>query len=438
MENKDKREIVNSIKEEIIERCKALKLSGANNIYETVSDIVNDGYDIRLSSEYIRNIVRAYRSKNNLDENFMPIMDEKEEDKTTVMQFNKDGSRTTEKLISVKEGDEITPQLLLEKHGYDYNKFILVNAKNTIRDVSRKGEKDVFYSSNITVKPANTYLWTAESIEKLFNEIKTIVPKRLYNETSSNYEVNGKQLVVPIADLHYNMLATMLNSGEEYNVKIARDNFLRVINDVKVRCKDMKIESILFPFGNDGLNSDIKHATTKGTPQDDDIDWESAVLGFTDLLVEGIEILRTIAPVEAVLIPANHDYYTMFGIANALRMYYAKADDVTVDYSPYPRKYSIFGKTLMMIAHDVKPEMINGIIQQEARDLLSDTTNTVALLAHLHTENVVDKGGTDVRRLSTLVPKSKWTAEQGYTSRSKAQAFIIDKEFGITDVWYIF
>lgn len=438
MESKDKKEIISSIKDEIVEECKRLKLSGSNNIYETVSEIVYSNYDIRLSSEYVRNIVRSYRSKNNLDENFVPIVDEKEENKTTVMQINKDGSRTTEKLILVKEGVDITPQLLLEKHGYDANKFVLVNAKNTIRDVSRKGEKDVFYSSNVTVKPANTYLWTAEGIEKIFDELKTIVPKRLYNETSTNYEVNGKQLVVPIADLHYNMLATMLNSGEEYNVKIARDNFLRVINDVKVRCKDMKIESVLFPFGNDGMNSDIKHATTKGTPQDDNIDWESAVLGFTDLLVEGIEILRTIAPVEAVLIAANHDYYTMFGIANALRMYYAKADDVEVDYSPYPRKYSIFGKTLIMISHDVKCDMINGIIQSEARDLLSDTTNTVVLLAHLHHENVIDKQGTDVRRLSTLVPKSKWTTEQGYTSRNKAQVFVIDKELGITDVMYIF
>lgn len=427
------------IRQDICDKCKELRLSGKHEIYIECSNYIENKYGIRLDTEYIRGIVRNYREKYHLNENFIPYIDAKEnQEKYNIskISINSNGESTQEKIICLKNNEQLTPELLLKKHGFDPTKFILTSSQNTMRDVSRKGEKDVYYMSKVSVKPTNKFIWTIDNIEKLFSNIdgdKFAKSYREYKEPEGN-----NMLVVPIADIHYNLLTTTLNSDTEYNPLIAKELFLNAINEVIERCRDKSISKILFPFGNDGLNSDIKHTTTKGTPQDDAIDWEQSVISFTDMLIQGIEKLSMIAPVDVVLINSNHDYYTMFGIANALRLYYMNDEMVNVDYSPFPRKYITFGNTLIMIAHDVKPDLINGLIQMEARELISQTTNSIALLAHLHHETVVDKNGTDVRRLSTFCARSKWTVEMGYGSRRKTQAFIINKDFGITDVLYIY
>lgn len=429
------------IKQDIFEKCKELRLSGKHEIYTECADYIESKYNIRLDTEYIRSVVRTYRERYGLNERFIPYISKtpirKEAYHTaSKISINSNGESTQEKLICFKKDEQLTPELLLKKHGFDPTKFVLTSSQNTVRDVSRKGEKDVYYMSKVSVKPINKFVWTSDNIERLFNEVDKEHIKKQYHEF---IQPNGdNMLVVPIADIHYNLLTTTLNSDSEYNPMIAKEMFLEAIDEVIDRCRDKNISRILFPFGNDGLNSDVKHATTKGTPQDDAIDWESSVISFTDMLIQGIEKLVTIAPVDVVLINSNHDYYTMFGIANALRLYYENDEMVNVDYSPFPRKYITFGNTLVMITHDVKPDLINGLIQMEARELVSQTTNSIALLAHLHHESVIDHTGTDVRRLSTFCARSKWITDMGYASRRKTQAFIINKEFGITDVLYIY
>ena len=427
------------IKNDIFEKCKELRLSGKHEIYSECSDYIEDKYNIKLDTEYIRGIVRSYREKYKLNENFIPYINKdiyENDIKASKISINSKGESTQEKMIAVKSNETITPELLLRKHGFDPSKFTLTSSQNSIRDVSRKGQKDVFYMSKVSVKPTNKFIWTIDNIEKLFNNINTNKFSKHYRE----YEepIGDNMLIVPIADIHYNLLTTTLNSDSEYNPLIAKELFLNAIDEVLHRCEGKEISKILFPFGNDGLNSDIKHTTTKGTPQDDSIDWESSVISFTDMLIQGIERLSEVAPVDVVLINSNHDYYTMFGIANALRLYYKNDEMVNVDYSPFPRKYMTFGNTLIMITHDVKPDLINGLIQMEARELVSKTNNSIALLAHLHHESVSDHTGTDVRRLSTFCARSKWTTEMGYGSRRKTQAFIVNKDFGITDVLYIY
>ena len=79
------------------------------------------------------------------------------------------------------------------------------------------------------------------------------------------------------------------------------------------------------------------------------------------VLINGIELFKTVAPVEVVYITSNHDYHTMFGIANVIRKVYEKDTNVSVDYLPLVRKYKVFGKTLMGFAHDIDIKNINDL-----------------------------------------------------------------------------
>lgn len=421
----------------VVEKTKEYKQQNAKNIYENVKKEINDKFGIDMTSEGIRSMVRSFRAKNNLDEHFEPIKEVVGANETLVKttRFGSNDTITVNNEFELDKDIVITPEILLRKNGFNPNKFILTNGRVSEREVNTKQGIKKLCSSTVSVKPKNRYVFDEENIKNLFDSIKEPNWKPI---PKVEHELGEDILVVPIADIHLNLIANKSNVGEEYNLEIAKNIFYNAIYDLIQRVKDKSFSRIIFPFGNDGLNSDINHMTTKGTKQDDDVDYETAVIEYTNMIVWAVEELKQLAPVELILIPSNHDKNTMFGIANALRLLYKEDTSVFFDITTLPRKYIKCGNTLIMISHDCKPDTVNGIIQYEARDLISQTDNTLVLLAHLHHESVLDKQGTDIRRLPTLSGRSYWSAEQGYCSRRKAQAFIINSKYGLTNILYMY
>lgn len=431
---------MNEINNRVIELCKEKKQNGEIHIYENIANIIYSEFGKKIMSENIRSISRRYRQANNLDENFckLPEKHSEVEETNITLEFNKDGSQTSERKIELGKNEELTPNLLLQKHGFDINKFKLVSAKNSKWVSQAKGGKVVqLYSSKITVKPVNDFVISQENIDKIVSGIKIKPIKTTYKKT--RYADNGKALVLPISDLHYQLLATNGSTGDNYTKEIAENLYYYIIEDVLERTQHLKFEKIFYTIGSDMFNSDNKAGTTtKGTPQNNDGEIEEAIIDMTDIIVNCIEKLRTISNVEVIYINSNHDSMTSFGVANTLRKLYDKSDDVNIDYKWIDRKYKVFGNTLLGFAHNLKDNKVNDIIQADARHLMSETTNTVYFLAHLHHENCKDVGGTDVRRLPTVSALSRWAYENGYNAVRKNQSFIIDGKFGITDVIYTF
>lgn len=370
------------------------------NVYQTISHFLDENYDVQLTPEAIRSRLRRMR-----------------------------GGCTQTTLLDDEK--------ILIQNGYNPSDFELVSARISSWD-NMNGDKK--QSQRVTVKPKKSTtedIWDEERIQNIFDGIR--VRPILSPIKSKNFE-SGKALVLPIADLHYGLYATDVKSGMQYNCITAENILWRIVCDVIERTKDVQFEKVYFIIGNDMLHVDNKNnTTTHGTPQDTDGFVEENLINLTNLLVNCIELLRNqdnIKNVEIVHIPGNHDYHTGLGIANTLRIAYYGCEDVEVDYNCSMRKYKVFGNTLIGMAHDINIKKINDIIQSDARQLLSNTSNTVYLLAHLHHEYAVDVSGTDVRRLPSVCALSSWTYEQGYSSRRKNQSFIIDMDYGITDVIY--
>ena len=103
----------------------------------------------------------------------------------------------------------------------------------------------------------------------------------------------------------------------------------------------------------------ISGTTTNGTQQESIGDLESAIIEITNIIVNTIEKLKRIAPVEVVYVPSNHDYLTFFGIVNAIRIKYEKDSNVVVDYSSKERKYKFESTCILRIAHNLKDKKIN-------------------------------------------------------------------------------
>lgn len=416
------------INNRIITLCKMAKENNEPNFYKSIAKTISNEFGVLYTPESIRGISRRYREIYELDENFKPI----NPDSSVTVQINADNTTVSERKIVFKKDEPINSESLLEKHGYNKDKFVLVNARNSKWSMNGNTE---CYSSRITVKPKQEFVWSQDTIDKIFENIK--VPKCLDKYNQTNYEKNGKALVLPIVDLHYALKATSEACDSRYNEKTAKSSFLYVVMDVLDRIKDKKFEKIFFTIGNDMLNCDNKSGTTtKGTPQDNCIDVEKAIIEVSDMLIYAIDLLKKVSDVDVIHVPSNHDYIVSFGIANAMRLRYVEDEHVSVDCSYIERKYRKFGNTLMGFAHDIKTSNVNDIVNQDVRHLISDTTATVYFLAHLHHEECVDVHGTDVRRLPTISANSRWAYNNGYKSVRKCQSFIIDSEYGITDVIY--
>lgn len=382
-----------------------------------------------IEQNKICNVNTQLDNKNNLDDDLT-----KKYKSTT--EINKDGTYSSDKLLVMSETESKDVDYLLNAHGYSVQAWELVSARNNIWNVySKQDGVKTLYSSKIVVKPRTNYVWTEEDAFKIFANLKHNYKEKL-SINHENYEINGNILVLPIADFHYGLYSDMLSTGNDYNLEIAEKLFYHVINDVKIRTANKKFEKVVFVVGNDFINSDnLSNTTTKGTPQDNTSLWFSIVEKATQLIVDGIDMLSTIAPVDVLYVTSNHDLHTMFGIMQTIKAYYRNDNSITIDTSPLPRKYYKFGKTILSLSHDIKVKEALKIVSTEAKSDWSNCEHIICMLAHLHQSMIYDKQGyLEVMRLPTISGWSRWTNTMGYVQTDKKnQSFIINGDLGITD-----
>lgn len=351
--------------------------------------------------------------------------------------INKDGTYTSNKLISITEDELKNPVSLLEAHGFDIKDWELVSARNNIWNVySKQDGIQELYSSKIVVKPKEQTI-DYDRINEWFNKLD-----RTYSlpalKTSDGYLNGNKCLLIDIADLHLNLQATMFSTGNEYNCEIAEKLFFYVIEDILSKVEKYNFNKIIFCIGGDMLNTDnLSGGTTKGTPQDNDLLYFDAVEKMYEMTIKAVDILKQKAPVNVIYVSANHDKLSGYKLAKFIEAWYRNDKNVTVDYSPLPRKYVKFGRTLFAFAHDGNIKTLPRLIADEAREYWSDIDTTEVFLQHLHTEQVLtEEYNMRIQRLPTISAKSDWTVNKGFGSKRQCKTFIFDIEDGLTDVLY--
>jgi hypothetical protein len=155
------------------------------------------------------------------------------------------------------------------------------------------------------------------------------------------------------------------------------------------------------------------------------------------MTIMAIDILAEVAPVEVVLIPSNHDKTVGNALAHYCNAWFRSDDRITVDTSPFPRKYIKYGNTLFCFAHDGDIKKLPRLVADEARKYWTDINMTEVFLQHLHHEvEVKEEYNMRVQRLPTISAKSAWAVNKGYSARRQCKSFIFDKEYGLTDVLY--
>lgn len=406
---------------------------------------IREKYDIKLNSDTIRkangsvfggSFRVAYFKNKSVSSSILDIEKAKSSYKSE-QSINKDGTYTSDKLISIKEDELKNPTSLLKAHGFDIREWELVSARNNIWNVySKQDGIQELYSSKIVVKPKEQTI-DYDRINEWFDKLdrKYFLP---VIKTSNEYLKGNKCLLIDIADLHLNLQATMFSTGNEYNCEIAEKLFFYVISDILSRVEKYQFNKIIFCIGGDMLNGDnLSGSTTKGTPQDSDLLYFDAIEKLYEMTIKAIDILKQKAPVDVIYISANHDELSGYKLAKFIDAWFRNDENVTVDYSPLPRKYVKFGRTLFAFAHDGNIKTLPRLIADEARKYWSDIDTTEVFLQHLHTEQVLtEEYNMRIQRLPTISAKSNWSVNKGFGSKRQCKTFIFDIEDGLTDVLY--
>lgn len=276
-----------------------------------------------------------------------------------------------------------------------------------------------------------------ELLEKApdLNEVLTAASHLLDSE-----DYDKKYLLeIAIPDAHFGKLSHEEESGEDYDLKIATKRFVETVKSLVRKVDVNSIDRILFPIGNDLINVDNKYnTTTGGTPQDCDTRFYKVVRTVKNLLIDTINYLTAIAPVDVVIVAGNHDEQTSFMIGEMLDSYYHNTNRVTVYNAASLRKYYKYGTTSIMFTHGNKEKHsdLGMIFAAENPKLWAETTQRYIQLGHLHHNRKIsylsaqEFQGFEIQVIPSISGSDAWHYGKGFDSLKQAKAFLFDKEEG--------
>lgn len=276
-----------------------------------------------------------------------------------------------------------------------------------------------------------------EQKDIILKEFKRISPVR-YLPIEKKPEKN-KLLEISIFDPHFGKLAWAEETGDDYDIEIAEKRYKDAISFLLSQVDLSQVERIHIPLGNDLFNFDtIGNTTTAGTPQDSDSRFAKMVKVVKRVMIETIDYLVKIAPVDVTIIPGNHDLHTTFMLGEILDAYYHNHRNVTINNSPKTRKFYEFGANSFMYTHgnDEKHTDLPLIFATEKPMLWGSSKHRYIKIGHFHKNKKVDYISLDENRgiqlqiLPSLSGADYWHYKKGYLSNKQAKAFLYDPERG--------
>lgn len=249
---------------------------------------------------------------------------------------------------------------------------------------------------------------------------------------------------ISIMDHHFGKLAWAPETGQNYDIKIARDRYRKAAEILVADAAKEKVSQLLFIAGNDFYHVDRgDNTTTAGTPQDSDGRWQKAfVTGVTEIR-NAINIAREVAPVRVMVVPGNHDEEKAFVLGVVLDAIFQDDKRVDVDNGPALSKRFRWGRTLIAAqhGHNMPARRFAQLPNEMAHLWPEDWAATDWRewhLGHLHSESEdvwryrasETVGDVIARRLPSLCGTDRWHHNNGYRSLGAAELHLYDAKFG--------
>ena len=263
-------------------------------------------------------------------------------------------------------------------------------------------------------------------LDQIEQTIKAHAPEQI--KTKYTRKKDKHLLVINPADIHIGKYSAEIETGEAYDLDIAKKRVMEGIQGIVGLAAGFEIDRIMLAIGNDVLHVDnVYNTTTKGTQQDVIGKWHEHFVIALELYIWACEYLRQIAPVDAIHSMSNHDYQSGFHLAHSLKAYFHKDKNIHVDAEPKHRKYYRYGQSLIGLAHGdgAKTADMPLLMANEASKEWSETKHRYWYLHHVHHRvkykwlDGKDYHGCTVEFMRSPSADDSWHSRKGYTATPK-------------------
>lgn len=360
------------------------------------------------------------------------------------IQYNSDGSVEAQKIIDCDEHTLQEPNKLLEKLGYEPSQWEIVSYRvsewNSGSD--EEGNLRTLHAVQYKIKP-RTQLSPLDMVNAVREAFKCeIEPLSIAQRTHDDSLDDSKLMEIAPIELHMGKLAHEIESGENYDLKIAQRRFYDIIEEIVERQTVEQCGKCVLVIGSDFFNSESDNCTSVNKiPQQNDTRYVKLFIEGITMYTSAILTLREhFNHIDVMLCAGNHARAMETFLYIALQQRFI-GDGVVNFIENYRQTQAyVFGQCAIFFNHgDANLKQTIKSIPAEFAKIWGTHPYRELHLGHLHKEVTVDdEGGMITRRIGSPCSTDAWHYSNRFVGAvKKHQVFIWNKNYGLTNVHYI-
>ena len=285
-----------------------------------------------------------------------------------------------------------------------------------------------------------------KNIEEALERLVERIPDFKYSKFTPTHFGSRSGYAAEIAplDAHLGKLAWAMETQQrDYDLKIGVDDYAYANDQSLEWISPFCPEKIFYILGQDLMHTENLEGVTHrgGNVLDVDSRLDKLMDAAIDITIKNINRCRSMAPVEVILVPGNHDLYASKWLARCLDRHYRKDKHVEVDYGPNNRKARLWGQTLVGWSHEIPPAKAAAYVNELAQIFKEEWSKAEYVeihYGHKHkkaetkTLPVTTHGGVLLRQLTALSPIDYWHYDNMFTDAVPGgESFVWHKELGV-------
>lgn len=238
--------------------------------------------------------------------------------------------------------------------------------------------------------------------------------------------------LLTITDFHLGMYAWEAETGDAWDVDIAKQTFLDSIHKMVTACPRSEV-GMLCQLG-DFLHWDGMLAITPTSSHilDADTRYGKLVELAMYVMCEAVDImLKHFGKVVIVSAEGNHDISGSIWLRKHIKHVFGDDERVEVIDNEYPFYAYLWGETMLGFHHGHKVKLANlhklFASEPRFRQMWGSATQTYIHVGHYHHEKLVEDGGAIAEQHPTLSGRDAYAARGGWVSRRGAKVITYHK-----------
>ena len=241
--------------------------------------------------------------------------------------------------------------------------------------------------------------------------------------------------LLTITDFHLGMYAYEAETGDDWDVGIARDVFLNSINDM-IKSAPKAKTGLLCQLGDflhwDGI---LSVTPQSGHILDADTRYGKLVEMAMSVMTEAVMLmLRKFEQVIVISAEGNHDISGSIWLRKHIKHMFGDEPRLQVIDNDFPYYAYLHGETMLGFhhGHKVKLAQLHKLFASEPRfrEMWGKANYTYIHTGHYHHERLVEDGGAIAEMHPTLSGRDAYAARGGWVSRRGAKVITYDKTAG--------